>query len=90
MQQYWLPSSGKQFYKEADKFKNMYSNSRAEADLARSDTAWYNNGGKGGRGEKGGRGGQTSDGSDGAGPGGGRSTFAAKRRERSHEKSAAV
>merc|ERR1719197_102612 len=32
-----------------DKFKNMYSNSRAEADLARSDTAWYNNGGKGGR-----------------------------------------
>ena len=35
-----------------EKFKNVYSNTRAEADLARSDTAWYNNGGKGGRGGK--------------------------------------
>ena len=33
------------------KFKNIYANSRAEADLARTNSPWYNNGGKGGRGE---------------------------------------
>lgn len=88
----WLMGVLRRFVAESDPFGKSKEQEEATGEGEGSGQKGKGGGGKGkggkgkGKGKgKGGRGGRSS---DGAGPGGGTSTFAAKRRARSHEKSA--